>query len=201
MIDSLTHTHTHIHSSGVRGAGVARGGGGRRHDHAAVGVVGPGEPVRVHGVRADGFHLEGRHGLDDRRDAAGRGRHGDPDPGPGGVGRAHGVRPRLLRARQPGHLQRPRALHEPAPLRHEPHLRRLRRAPRLVLQLPRGDGDRATPGLRADALHRRAVARHRRVAVPPVRRRRRVRERDDDEAAAAAGDGDTDTLAGRRGRG
>uniref|UniRef100_A0A0D9W5R1 Uncharacterized protein n=1 Tax=Leersia perrieri TaxID=77586 RepID=A0A0D9W5R1_9ORYZ len=159
---------------GVRSHGRRRRGSGDGGDGG--GGVGPGEQVRVHDIRADGVDLEGRDGLGDRGDAAGLGRVRGADQQPGEVGRPDGERTRLLRAWQPRHLQRPRAVHEPAAVPDEPHLRRHGLRPRLVLQLPRGHHHGAPPRLRAAALHRRAVARHRRLAVPPLRRRRQLQE-------------------------
>ncbi|KAF7080323.1 hypothetical protein CFC21_084421, partial [Triticum aestivum] len=122
--------------------------------------------VRVHGVRADGVDLEGRDGRQHHSGALHGGqRRRRGHLGPAVVGRAHVGGPLLLRARQPGHLQRARAVHGHRALPDEGLLRRHRRAPRLVLQLRGGHRHRPTPRLRAAALHRRAVARHRRRAL------------------------------------
>jgi hypothetical protein len=132
--------------------------------------------VRVHGLRADRVDLEGWDGLGDRAGAPRRRRRRLHHPGPGPLGRAHGRRPRLLRARQRGHLQRPGALPVVPAVRDEPDLRRLRRAPRLVLQVRRGHRRGDAPGLRQGRVRRRAVARHGRAALPALRRARRLRQ-------------------------
>ncbi|KAJ6809130.1 uncharacterized protein M6B38_164320 [Iris pallida] len=72
--------------------------------------------------------------------------------------------------RQPRHLQREGPLHGVPALLDEPHLRRDRRRPRLVLQLRRGHRHGPAQGLRPAALHGRAVARHRHVPAPALRR-------------------------------
>ena len=128
--------------------------------------------VRVPDLRGDGVDLEGRDGRRDQPGSRGRRRRRLHHPGPGPVGRAHGRRPRLLRARQRGHLQRPGALPAVAAVPDEPHLRRLRPAPRLVLQV-RGGHRHWAPRhghVRQGRVRRPAVARQRRAAVPALRR-------------------------------
>lgn len=121
--------------------------------------------MRLHGVRQNRIDHQRRHRFVDQLNPVRRGRVRDPDPRSGGVGRAHGRRIQLLREGKPRHLQRQGPVPDRAGLRHEPHLRRVRVGSRVVRQLRRGQHHRGPPGLRAEEVHRGAVARHRYGAV------------------------------------
>jgi hypothetical protein len=133
--------------------------------------------VRVHGVHPDGVDLEGRDGRERHAGAGRRGRQRRGDLEPARLGRAHGAGLLLLRAQQPGHLQRPRALHGEGAVLDAAGHRRHRRPPRVVLQLRGGHHHGPAQGVRAAAVHRRAVARHRRPALQARGRSRLLQRR------------------------
>ncbi|CAL9199676.1 unnamed protein product, partial [Musa hybrid cultivar] len=135
-----------------------------------------GRRLCVHGVRPDGVGDQGRDGRHRGADGGGRGGGRGRGAGPGGVGRPHGPQQRLLRAGGPRRLQRPRALRPLlAALPPQPHLRRRRAPPRLVLRLRRGHRHGVPHPLLPDPILCPPVARHRRPALPPLRHRRRLR--------------------------
>ncbi|CAN1224715.1 hypothetical protein LINGRAPRIM_LOCUS906 [Linum grandiflorum] len=121
--------------------------------------------MRFHTVREDRIHLQRRNGLRDWRQAVRRERLLRPDQRSRRLGRTDGNWPQLLREEQSGHLQRQGALPHLPVLRLELDIRWIWRSPRLVLQLRRGYLHRRPQLLLPAALHRRAVARHRYLAV------------------------------------